>query len=82
MMKVRYCMPGKSYCVKEILQKDHIHYEKPSKYRKIHWFYGQYQDMYKDLKGFLRHDIYFRERLPTFQLNLSDNDPKYNNIIV
>ena len=61
--------------VKEILEKDHIHYEKPSKCRKIHWFYGQYQDMFKDLKKSLGHDIYFREGLSTFQLNLSDIDP-------
>ena len=38
--------------------------------------------MFKDLKKSLGHDIYFREGLPTFQLNLSDADPKYNNIIV
>ena len=33
---------GKNYFVKEILEKDHIHYEESSKCRKIHWFYGQY----------------------------------------
>ena len=38
--------------------------------------------MFKDLKKSLGHEIYFREGLPTFQLNLSDIDPKYNNIIV
>ena len=36
----------------------------------------------KDLKRSLGHGIYFRKGLPTFQLNLSDIDPKYNNIIV
>ena len=82
LMIVGPSMSGKSYFVKEILEKDHIHYEEPSKYRKIHWFYGQYQDMFKDLKRSLGHDIYFREGLPTFQLNFSDIDPKYNNIIV
>ena len=75
-------MSGKSYFVKEILEKDHINYEDPSKCRKIHWFNGQYQNMFKDLKRSLGHDIYFREELPTFQLNLSDIEPKYNNIIV
>ena len=35
-----------------------------------------------DLKKSLGHDIYFREGLLTFQLNLSDKDPKYSNIIV
>ena len=38
--------------------------------------------MFKDLKRSLGHDIYFREGLPMFQLNLSNIDPKYNNIIV
>ena len=75
-------MSGKSYFVKELLEKDHVHYEELRKCRKIHWFYGHYQDMFKDLRKSLGHDIYFREGLPTFQLNLSDIDPKYNNIIV
>ena len=75
-------MSGKSYFVKELLEKDHVHYEEPRKCRKIHRFYGQYQDIFKDLKKSLGHDIYFREGLPTFQLNLSDIDPKYNNFIV
>ena len=38
--------------------------------------------MFKDLKRSLGHDIYFREGLPTFHLNLSDIDPKYKNITV
>ena len=54
----------------------------PANIKKIHWFYGQYQDMFKNLKRSLGHDIYIREGLPTFHLNLSDIDPKYNNIIV
>ena len=75
-------MPGKSYFVKELLEKDYVHYEEPRKCRKIYCFYGQYQDMFKDLKKSLGHDIYFREGLPTFQLNLSDVDPKYNIIVL
>ena len=82
LMIVGPSMSGKSYFVKELLEKDHVYYEEPHKCRKIHWFYGQYQDMFKDLKKSLGHEIYFREGLPTFQLNLSDIDPKYNNIIV
>ena len=38
--------------------------------------------MFKDMNRSLGHDIYFRKGLPTFQLDLSDIDPKYNNIIV
>ena len=64
-------MSGKML-LKQLLEKDHVHYEEPRKCRKIHWFYGQYQDMFKDLKKSLGHDIYFHDGLPTFQLNLSD----------
>ena len=38
--------------------------------------------MIKDMKRSPGHDIYFREGLPTFHLDLSDIDPKYNTIIV
>ena len=48
----------------------------------IHWFYGQYQDMFKDMKRSLGQDIYFREGIPTLQLDLSNIDPRFNNIIV
>ena len=34
------------------------------------------------MKRSLGHDIHFREGLSTFQLDLSDIDLKYNNIIV
>ena len=82
MMVVGQSMSGKSYFVKELLERDRIEYEDNRKRPKIHWFYGQYQDMFKDMKRSLGHDIYFREGLHTFQLDLSDIDPKYNNIIV
>ena len=38
--------------------------------------------MFKDMKRSLRQDIYFREGLPKFQLDLSDIDPTHTNIIV
>ena len=82
LMVVGPSMSGKSYFVKVLLERDHIEYENHRKCRKIHWFYGRYQDMFKDMKRSLGQDIYFRDGLPTFQLNLSDIDPKYNNIIV
>ena len=59
-----------------------IEYEDHRKRPKIQWFYGEYQDMFKDMKMTLGHDLYFREGLPTSQLDLNDIDPKYNNIIV
>ena len=75
-------MSGKSYFVKELLERDHIEYKHHRKCRKIHWFYGQYEDMFKDMKRSLGQDIYFRDGLPTFQLDLSDIDPNFNNIVV
>ena len=72
-------MSGKSYFVKELLEREHVEYENHRKCRKIHRFYGQYHDI---MKRSLGQDIYFREGLPTFQLDLSDIDPKFNNIIV
>ena len=82
MMIVGPSMSGKSNLVKELLERDHIEYEDHRKRPKIHWFCGQYQDMFKDMEWFLGHDIYFLEGLSTFELDLSDIDPKYNNIIV
>ena len=75
-------MSRKSYFVKELMERDRIEYEGHRKRPKIDWFYGQYQDMFKDMKRSLGHDIHFREGLPTFQHHLSNIDPKYNNIIV
>ena len=64
------------------LERERIEYEDHRKRPKIHWFYGQYQAMFKDMKRSLGHYIYFREGLPTFQLDISDIDPKCNSIIV
>ena len=75
-------MSGKGYFVKELLERDNIKYENHRTCRKIHWFYGQYQDMFKAIKRSLGQDIYFRDGLPTFQVDLSDSDPKFDNIIV
>ena len=38
--------------------------------------------MFKDMNRSLGQDLYFREGLPTIQLDLNDIDPKYNNSIV
>ena len=45
-------------------------------------FYGQYQDMFKDMRRNIGKDIYFKQGLPKFDLDLSDIDPCYNNIVV
>ena len=61
-------MSGKSYFIKELLEKDHVHYEEARKCRKIHWFYGQYQDMFKDLKKSLDMTYIFEKDCQHFNL--------------
>ena len=43
-------MSGKSYFVKQMLERDHVEYDDPRRQRHIHWFYGQYQDMFNDMR--------------------------------
>ena len=59
-----------------------IEYDDPQKQRCIHWFYGQHQDMFKDMRRNMGKDIYFKQGLPEFEPNLCDIDPRYNNIVV
>jgi len=73
---------GKTHLVKEILERDHIEYPEPHKERKILWFYGQHQPEYTAMKKTLGKQIRFQEGLPDFQEDLSDIDPRFNNIIV
>ena len=65
-----------------MLEGDHIEYDDPRKQRRKHWFYGQYQNMFKDLRRNMGKDIYFQQGLPKFELKLSDIDPCYNSIVV
>ena len=37
--------------------------------------------MFKDMRRNMGKDIYFKQGLPEFQLDLSDIDPCYNNIV-
>ena len=50
LMAVGPSMSGKSYFVKQMLERDHVEYDDPRKQRRIHWFYGQYQDMFNDMR--------------------------------
>ena len=81
-MVVGPSMCGKSYFVKQMLEGDHIEYDDPWKQRRIHWFYGQYQDMFKDMRRNMGKNIYFKQGPPEFELGLSDIDPCYNNMVV
>ena len=65
-----------------MLARDYIEYDDPQKQRRIHWFYGQYQDMFKDMRRNMGKDIYFKQGLPEFEPDLCYIDPRYNNIVV
>ena len=81
-MVVGPSMSGKSFLVKQMLERDHIEYDDPHKLRRLHRFYGQYQDMFKYMRRNMGKDIYFKQGLPEFELDLCDIDPRYNNIVV
>ena len=81
-MVVGPSMSGKSFFVKQMLEGNHIEYDDPRKQRRIHWFYGQYQDMFKGMKRHMGKDIYFKQGLTEFEPDLCDIDPRYNNIVV
>ena len=81
-MVVGPSMSGKSFFFKQMLERDHIEYDDPRKQRRIHWFYGQYQDTFKDMRRNIGKDIYFKQGLPEFEPDLCDIDPRYNNIVV
>ena len=80
-MVVGPSMCAKSYFVKQMLKGDHIKYDDPWKQRRIHWFNGQYQDMFKDMRRNMGKDIYFKQGPPEFELDLSDIDTCYNSIV-
>ena len=82
LMVVGPSISGKSFFVKQMLERDHLEYDDPHKLRCIHWFYGQYQDMFKDMRRNMGKDIYFKQGLPEFEPELCDIDPRYNNIVV
>ena len=81
-MVVGPSMSGKSFFFKQMLERDHIEYNDPRKQQRIHWFYGQYQDMFNDMRRNMGKDIYFKQGLPEFEPDLCDIDPRYNNIVV
>ena len=82
LMVVGSSMSGKSFFVKQMLEQDHIEYDDPRKQRRLHWFYGQYQDMFNDMRKNIGKDIYFKQGLPEFEHDLCDIHPRYNNIVV
>ena len=49
---------------------------------RIFWFYKQWQECYEDLKKSLGKTIWFERSLPELSENLSEINPRYNNIII
>ena len=76
-MVVGPSMSGKSFFVKQMLERDHIEYDDPRKQRRIHWFYGQYQDMFKDMRRNMGKDIHFKQGLPEFEPDLCEGFVAY-----
>ena len=72
---------GKTVFVEQILTRDRIVYE-TNKPRRILWYYSQWQDRYEALKSTIGKDIKFFRGVPTFQEDLREIDPKYNNVII
>ena len=51
-------------------------------WKKIVWFYSQWQSGYQELKSCLGNVITFCEGIPQFSEDLREIHPKYNNILV
>ncbi len=81
MLVIAPTQSGKTYFVKELLERDHIDYGN-RKQRRILWYYGQNQPIYKEMKKTMGKEISFIEGLPEFEDNLSDLDDSFNNVIV
>ena len=73
---------GKTYLIRQILEKNHITFPEPKKKIPIRWYYGQWQNVYEDMQKSLGNRIKFCQGLPEYKDDLSDIDPRYNNIIV
>ena len=73
---------GKAFSLNKCWNGTYIEYDDPRKQRRIHWFYGQYQDMFNDMRRNMGKDIYFKQGLPEFEPDLCDIDTRYNNIVV
>ena len=72
---------GKTYFVEQLLTNNCVKY--PSKkHRRIYWFYNQWQSRYATLKSKLGDEIVFTQGLPDMSEDLSEINPKFNNMLV
>ena len=72
---------GKTYFVQQILKHNRIVYEE-QKSTRIFWYYNQWQECYEKLKTSLGKSIRFERGVPELSEDLSDINPRYNNIII
>ena len=72
---------GKTYFVQQILKHNRIVYEEQKSIR-IFWYYNQWQECYEGLKTSLRKSIRFERGVPELSEDLSEINPRYNNIII
>ena len=72
---------GKTFFVEQLPTVPCVRYpsEKP---RRILWFYNQWQSRYMSLKSKLGDEIVFTQGLPDMSENLSEINPKLNNVFV
>ena len=72
---------GKTFFVEQLPTVPCVRYpsEKP---RRIFWFYNQWQSRYMSLKSKLGDEIVFTQGLPDMSENLSEINPKLNNVFV
>lgn len=72
---------GKTFFVEQLPTVPCVKYpsEKP---RRIFWFYNQWQSRYMSLKSKLGDEIVFTQGLPDMSENLSEINPKLNNVFV
>lgn len=72
---------GKTYFVEQLLTMNCVKYPN-KKPRRIFWFYNQWQSRYASLKSNLGGEIEFPRGLPAMSEDLSEINPKFNNVLV
>ena len=81
MLVVGPSQSGKTHFVEELLTKPCVKYPN-KKQRRIQWFYNQWQPRYATLQRTLGNEIQFTQGLPELSDDLSEINPKWNNILV
>ena len=72
---------GKTDFLQQILKHNRIVYEEQKSIR-IFWYYNQWQECYEELKTSFGKSIRFERGVPELSEDLSEINPRYNNIII